>query len=56
MTCVAAGPSLNEARKCECITCSNQECDGVGFFVFCFTFGLEWNRGGEVEKEAFCLQ
>jgi len=27
-----------------------------GFFVFCFTFGLEWSRGGEVEKEAFCLQ
>jgi len=24
--------------------------------VFCFTFGLEWNKGGEVEKEAFCLQ
>lgn len=26
-----------------------------GGVVFCFTFGLEWSKGGEVEKEAFCL-
>lgn len=56
MTRVAVSPSLNESRKCECFGCLKEEFSGVEGFVFCFTFGLEWNKGGEVEKEAFCLQ
>lgn len=54
---MAVSPSLNESRKCECSSCLKEEFNGGGGgVVFCFTFGLEWNKGGEVEKEAFCLQ
>lgn len=53
---MAASPSLNESRKRECMSCSKEEFNGLGGFVFCFAFGLEWSKGGEVEKEAFCLQ
>lgn len=40
MMCVAVSPWLNEARKCECIACWKEECDGVGFFCVLFYFWL----------------